>query len=48
LTAATGYPGSAAAGEEVVKTRLGALEAALAQQHAIRDTATRDGVHERS
>jgi hypothetical protein len=48
LTAVTGYPASAAAGEEVVKTRLDALEAALAQQPAIRDTATRDDVRERS
>jgi CRP-like cAMP-binding protein len=48
LTAVTGYPASAAAGEEVVKSRLDALEAALAQPPAIRDTATRDDVRERS
>jgi CRP-like cAMP-binding protein len=48
LTAVTGYPASAAAGEEVVKTRLDALEATVAQQPAIRDTATRDDLRERS
>jgi CRP-like cAMP-binding protein len=48
LTAVTGYPASAAAGEEVVKTRLGALEAALAQQTRDPGHCTRDHVRERS